>query len=167
MASFTMTHDINCSVEEFWQGFLDPEFNRQLYNQELRFSKYEVVEQKEEGNQVKRTVEAKPPLNMPGPVAKALGEGFGYREIGTLDRSKSTYEWRWVTSALTDKLSVEGTMKVEPAGDQRCKRVVTIRIGAKIFGVGGLIESAAEKNMREGWDASAAFTNRYAASKRG
>ncbi len=167
MASFTMVHDINCSVEEFWQGFLDPDFNRKLYNEELRFSKYEVVEQKEEGDKVRRTVEARPRLDLPGPVAKALGDGFGYREIGTLDRTKSTYDWRWVTSALTEKLSVEGTMKVEPAGEQRCKRVVTINLGAKIFGIGGLVEKAGEKSMREGWDASATFTNRYAAAQRG
>jgi uncharacterized protein DUF2505 len=166
-SSFTMTHDINCSVEEFWQGFLDPDFNHKLYLEELRFPKYEVIEQKEDGDKVARTVEAKPRVNLPGPVAKALGEGFGYREIGTLDRKKNTYEWRWVTSALSDKLSVEGTMRVEPAGDLRCKRVVTIRVGAKIFGIGGLVESAAEKGLREGWDASASFTNRYAASKRG
>ena len=166
MASFTMTHDVACSPEEFWQGFLDPEFNDELYNKELRFPKFQVVEQKEENGKVSRTVDARPYLSLPGPVAKALGDGFGYREIGTLDRAKSTYEWRWVTSALTDKLSVEGTMKIEPAGENRCRRVVTIRIGAKIFGIGGLVENAAEKSMREGWDASAAFTNRYAARKR-
>ena len=36
-------------------------------------------------------------------------------------------------------------------------------IEAKIFGVGGLIESSAEKQLREGWDKSAVFMNKWLA----
>lgn len=166
MTTLNMIHDVDCSPEEFWQGFLDADFNRQLYLETLGFTQYNVVEQKEEGDKVKRTVEAKPRLNMPGPVAKLLGNSFGFREIGTIDRAKNTYEWHWVTSVLSDKLSVRGTMRVEPAGEKRSKRIVNITIEAKIFGVGGMVESSAEKDMRAGWEASASFTNRYAAKKR-
>jgi hypothetical protein len=41
------------------------------------------------------------------------------------------------------------------------RRVAEILIEAKVFAVGGLIESSAEKQLRDGWDKSAVFMNRW------
>jgi hypothetical protein len=62
---------------------------------------------------------------------------------------------------LTDKLRQEGTMHVEPAGEGKVRRIADMIIEAKVFAVGGLLESTAEKQLREGWDQSAAFMNKY------
>jgi hypothetical protein len=41
------------------------------------------------------------------------------------------------------------------------RRIAEMSIEAKIFAVGGLLESTAEKQMRDGWDKSATFMNKY------
>ena len=62
-------------------------------------------------------------------------------------------------SALADKMRNEGVMRIEAIGDNKVRRIADITIEAKIFGVGGLIESTAEKQLREGWGQSAIFMN--------
>jgi hypothetical protein len=64
-------------------------------------------------------------------------------------------------STLADKLFTSGTVRVEPIGTDKVRRIAEMSIEAKIFAVGGLIESTAEKQMRDGWDKSAVFMNRY------
>ena len=57
-----------------------------------------------------------------------------------------------------------GSVRVEAVGDDKVRRVADLFIEAKIFGLGGLIESSAEKQLRDGWDQSAVFMNKYIAS---
>ena len=54
-------------------------------------------------------------------------------------------------------------MRIESVGDKKVRRVTEMTIEAKVFGVGGLIESTVEKQLREGWDNSAQFMNRWIA----
>jgi hypothetical protein len=49
-------------------------------------------------------------------------------------------------------------MKVEPAG-ATSKRTLEFRIEARVPGIGGLVESGFEKNLRTGWSDSTAFLN--------
>ena len=51
--------------------------------------------------------------------------------------------------------------RVEPAGEGKCRRIADISMEAKVFGVGGMLESTTEKNMRQGYDASARFMNQW------
>jgi hypothetical protein len=62
---------------------------------------------------------------------------------------------------MSDKLFTSGTVRVEPIGDSKVRRIAEMSIEAKIFAVGGLIESSAEKQMRDGWDKSANFMNKF------
>ncbi|MEI2620448.1 MAG: DUF2505 family protein [Candidatus Nanopelagicales bacterium] len=68
---------------------------------------------------------------------------------------------------MADKLRQEGTMRIEPIGDSKVRRIAELTMEAKVFGIGGLIESTTEKQLREGWDRSAVFMNRYIQSKKG
>lgn len=70
-------------------------------------------------------------------------------------------------STMADKLRQEGTMRIEPIGDSKVRRIAELTMEAKVFGIGGLIESTTEKQLREGWDRSAVFMNRYIQSKKG
>src|SRR5260370_40423535 len=77
MATFTLTHEINCDEETFWKLFLDKEFNEHLYKEGLGFPEFSVVEQVETDTEIKRKTAAKPKItNMPGPVANLIGDGF-------------------------------------------------------------------------------------------
>jgi len=99
-------------------------------------------------------------MDAPGPVAKLLGDNFGYTEKGTFDKGTKIYKFVITPTSMAEKLKNEGTVRIEAKGD-KCLRVVDVVAEAKIFGVGGMVEKMTEKQTRDGWDRSAAFLNKY------
>jgi hypothetical protein len=167
MGKFTVTHEINCDAETFWKTFFDKGFNEKLYREALGFPRFEIVDQKETDSQITRKVAGTPKMEMPGPVAKLIGPGFSYIEDGTFNKATKLWQWKLTPSSLADKMRNEGSLRIEPVGDKKVRRIAEMIIEAKIFGVGGLIESSAEKQLRQGWDQSAVFMNKYLASAAG
>lgn len=166
MGKFTITHELQCDAATFWKVFFEKTYNERLYREVLGFPSFDILDQKETDKQITRKVGGQPKMNLPGPVAKLFGPGFRYTEDGTFDKARQIWTWRLTPSTLADKLRQEGTMRLEPIGDNKVRRVADMIIEAKIFGVGGLIESTAEKSLREGFDQSAVFTNSYVKQQR-
>ena len=160
MGKFTMTHDLACDPDRFWTLFFDRDFNVKLFAT-LEFPEWHIVEQREEEKEIVRIVRAIPKMEAPAPVAKMLGDRFGYREEGHFDRASKIYKFVIEPSAMKEKLRNEGTVRCEPAGPGKSKRIVDITAEAKVFGIGGLIESSFEKSYRTGWGKSAEFFNRW------
>src|SRR5262249_47704120 len=121
MVKFTLTHEIDCAVETFWKIFFDRPFNEALFREGLSFPRFEIVEQRESDKEIYRKVSGTPKMDAPAPVAKLLGPGFGYVEEGTFDKATRTWSYKITPSALADKLRNEGVMRVEPAGEGRCR----------------------------------------------
>ena len=161
MKKFTLRHEIRCSEERFWQVFFYKEFNSTLFKNELGFPVFEVVEQSESDAEVVRKVRGQPKVNMPKAVMKVLGDGFSYVEEGRLDRKAGVWTWKMTPSTLASKLRNEGSVRVEKIDDNRVTRVTELICEAKVFGIGGLIESSTEKEMRAGWDLSARYMNKW------
>jgi hypothetical protein len=160
MATFTMRHDLECDSERFWKLFFDKDFNEALFKA-LAFPEWKLLDTKETDTQIVRTVKATPKMEAPAAVAKLLGSSFGYDEVGTFDKAKQTLKFVIKPNVMTDKLRNEGTVKIEPRGDGKCTRVVEIVAEAKVFGIGGMIESSFEKSFRSGWQQSADFINKW------
>ncbi len=161
MKTLNLRHEINCSVDHFWKVFFDKEFNSTLFLQELGFPEFEVLKHEESESSIQRTVRGMPKMDMPKPVMKLLGDGFSYEESGTFDRSSGVWKWTMTPARLAGKLRNEGTVTCEAIGDDKCRRIAVIEIEAKIFGVGGLIESSSVKQMTDGWNRSANYMNRW------
>jgi Protein of unknown function (DUF2505) len=161
MGKFTMTHEINCDVDTFWKTFFDKSFNEKLYREHLGFPSFEIVEQNDTEKSITRKVQGTPKMDVPGPVAKLLGSNFSYTEEGSFDKGSKIWHWKMIPSSLAEKMRNEGTVRVEPLGANKIRRIAEVLIEAKIFGVGGLIESSGEKQLRQGWDESATFMNKY------
>ena len=165
MAKFTVTHEINCDVETFWKTFFDKEFNEKLFLTGLGFPEFKVVEQKDGDQTLTRKVAGTPKMDLPGPVAKLLGSNFRFTEDGKWDKSTKVWSFKMTPSTMADKLRQEGTMRIESIGPGKVRRVAELVIEAKVFGIGGLIESSTEKQLRDGWDKSAVFMNQYLAKQ--
>lgn len=163
MGTFRISHDIQCGVDLFWKVFFDKTFNEQMFKTELGFPEYSVLELRETDKEIIRRVSAMPKMNLPGPLSKLFGNGFRYVEEGHFDRQTKIWKWKMTPSTLADKLRQEGTLRVEPVGEHSVRRVAELIIEAKVFGVGGLIESTGEKQLRQGWDESARFLNKWLA----
>jgi Protein of unknown function (DUF2505) len=161
MGKFTVTHTINCNVERFWKTFFDKDFNEGLYRQALGFPDFQITSFVDDETSVTRKVSAQPKMEVPGALQKLIGAGFRYTEEGTMKKAEGVWRWKMTPSTLADKLFTSGTVRAEAAGDNKTRRIAEITIEAKIFGLGGLIESTTEKQMRDGWDKSAVFLNKY------
>jgi len=159
MRKVKIQHTINCDVDTFWEVFFDGEFTDQLYNEALAFKSFELLEQSDSS----RRLRGVPNMSMPKPVMKVLGDSFGYEERGEFDREKSEYNWKIIANVLTNKLRNEGTLRVEAAGDGKCRACDEMQIEAKIFGLGGLIESSTEKEFRDAWAKISRFMNEWVA----
>lgn len=164
MGKFAIQHEIKCDVDTFWRVFFDQEYNKRLYLDGLGFSAYEILEQRETPDTITRKVKGTPKMNVPGPIAKLLGSSFSYVEDGSFDRATRLWKWKVTPSALAEKTRNEGSLRVEPVGADRVRRIAEIFVEAKVFGVGGLIESSLEKQLREGWDASVPFMHKWLGS---
>jgi hypothetical protein len=162
MGKFTLTHEIKCDVDTFWKTFFDKTFNEKLYRERLGFPAFDITEQRETETSIIRKAGGQPKMNVPAPVAKLLGSNFRYTEEGTFDKATKVFRFKTIPSVMSDKIRNEGTVRVEAIGDgKRVRRVTEITVEAKIFGLGGMIESSTEKQMRDGWDASATYMNTY------
>lgn len=162
MKKLTATHVIDCDVETYWKVFFDAEYNKKLYLEGLSFKQFEILEQSE----TKRRMRGVPKMNLPGPVAKLLGDSFGYEEQGSFEKDANTFRWKMLPNTMADKLSTSGFTRVEATSDGKTKRYNEASIEAKVFGVGGLLEGTAEKEVRDSWEKEAVFMNRWVAGQK-
>jgi hypothetical protein len=160
MATFTMRHELDCDCERFWKLFFEKDFNEQLFKA-LEFPEWKLLDTKETDKEIVRTVKATPKMEAPAAVVKLLGSSFGYDEEGRFDKASKTHKFVIKTNVMTEKLRNEGTVKCEPRGEGKSTRVVEIIAEAKVFGLGGMIESSFEKSFRTGWQKSADFINKW------
>jgi hypothetical protein len=160
---FTLRHPLNCTPERHWQLFFDPEWTRELIVDGLGFMSCDVRPVRQEGTIRHREMAVTPKLVIPAAVAKLLGDRLGYTERGAYDETQQKWTYQLVLNVLTDKIRMGGEVTVEPLGADRCTRVSKMWVDVKLFGLGGMVEKAAESNMRDGWDKSAAWINAWLA----
>jgi hypothetical protein len=142
MKTVIATALLPCTPERFWSTFLDERYTRALFLDELHFKELTVLELTDSS----RKIRVVPNVNLPGPLQKLIGDSFAYEEHGTLDRARN--EWSWRMLPRKEIIATRGKVRIEPAGDGQCRRHDEVVVEGKIFGLGGIIESTAEKEVR-------------------
>ena len=167
MAELRVEHVFECNEETFWSKvFFDDEYNRRLFQDLLKFPVWRVAKTEDAGNEVRRTIEASPPIgDLPGPLKAVVGESAGYEERGVFDKSTRRYRVQVVPNRMSDKISVNVEMWTEPLGEKKCKRIAKATATAKIFGVGGMLEKKLLSDLERSYEKSAGFTNAFVAEK--
>lgn len=168
MKQATASVSLSCTPEAFWRLFLSPEYARALYLGELGYRGLEVLETTE----TSRKLRVVPKLNLPGPIASLIGDSFAYEDHGELDRARNLWTWRMVQPAVLapgakprkNVVTTSGTLRIEPVSEGSCRRIDTLNIEAHIFGLGGVIESTAEKEAQAAWVKEFDFLKRRLAS---
>jgi hypothetical protein len=158
MKKVTESFDLDCTPEHFWRVFLDENYSRALYLEQLRFKGFKLLELKD----ASRKLHLSPSLNLPGVIEKLVGDSFAYEEHGSL--AGNTWTWKMVQpSHITKKPMVQtsGTIRIEPAGEGKSRRTDDVTIEAKVFGIGGLIESTVEKELRSSWSKELPFLREW------
>ncbi len=142
MKTITNSAVVPCSAERFWSVFLDEKYTRALLVETLGFREVGVLELTDRS----RKLRVVPKINLPGALQKLVGDSFAYEEHGTLDRGKNEWTWRMVPKK--EIIATRGKTRVEAVGDGQCRRSDEVTIEGRIFGLGGIIESTAEKEVR-------------------
>ncbi|MCU1279734.1 MAG: hypothetical protein JWM53_3280 [bacterium] len=155
MKTVTTTAVLPCTPETFWKVFLDERYTRALFLDELQFKELTVLELTESSRKLRLV----PKLNLPGPLQKLVGDSFAYEEHGTLDRARN--EWTWRMVPRKEIVATRGKVRIEATGDGQCRRFDEVVIEGKIFGLGGVIESTAEKEVRASAAKELAFAVRW------
>jgi hypothetical protein len=165
MKTVTESVVVACAPEDYWKMLFDESYLRTLYLEELKFKGFTVLEMADPT----RKLRLEPKLNVPGVIEKLIGDRFAYEEHGTLDRAKNEWSWRMVQPSQLDPkakpkkdvVSTRGTTRIEPAGDGKTRRTDTVHIEAKVFGIGGIIESSVIKELHASWAKEFAFLDRW------
>jgi hypothetical protein len=162
-----LRHELACSGTTYFEKcILVEEFSRRLYADVLGFPKFELLEQKEDGDRVHRKVRIEPPLTgLAGPVKKVIGDRMSYVEEGTYDRKTGKYTFKVTPSTMPEKVKTVGEIWCEDKGENRCVRVAKITVEVKVMLVGAMIEEKIASDLRKSYDAAAAFTDAYVREK--
>lgn len=158
----TRSMSIPCPPDRLWALFFDERYVRALYLEGLGFDDFRVIEMKEPS----RKTAVKPKLTLPGPVARLIGDSFRYEDHATLDRERGVWSWQMVQPAdVKNKpiVSTRGTIRIVDGGNGTSLRTDTAEVEARVFGVGGLIESSVEKELERSWDKELAFVTKWLA----
>jgi hypothetical protein len=160
-------HTYSCSSDVFWSKiFLDEEYNRRLFLDELHFESWRVLRSETRGNEVHRAIEAVPSVgDLPAPLKKLLSAGAGYEERGVVDLKGHRYRLEVTPRSLASKLTIQGELFTTPAGERSCLRTYVAKVEARVFGVGGMIEERLLSDMERSYAKAAVFTNRWIAER--
>lgn len=167
MKKVHLSHEINCSPETFWKLYFDPTFTEGVVTEAIKVDDFKILKYEENEREIHRITTGKPRLNAPAAIQKVIGNNFSYTEEVRFDRKTQIARSKITLSTFTDKVRNECTLRVEPIGPDRVRRIADAELEVKIFGMGGIMESGMEKQMQEGWTAGAEFTNRWLAAGKG
>jgi hypothetical protein len=153
MKTVTGSKTLPCSAETFWKVFFDENYTRALYLQGLEFTECQILERTENARKMRLSPK------LPAVLQKFVGDSFGYDEHGTLDRARGLWTWKMIPRK--ELVTTRGSMRIEPISDKECRRHDEVVVEAKMFGVGGLIESTTEKEVRSSFEKELAFFTRW------
>ena len=167
MKTSSISAVLPCTPDTFWAAFLDDSYLKALFLDELEYRAFAVIE----SGDTSRKLRIVPKMNLPASVTKLIGDGFAYEEHGSLDRATNKWTWRMVQPANLDSkrkprkdvVTMHGTVRVEPTADGQCRRTDDFSVEARIFGLGGLIESSIEKELRSARAKEYVFLARWVA----
>ena len=165
-STITLRHAFAIDATTFWDAvFFDAEYNRRLYRDALEFPRFDETPPVTEADGSRTRRMAMEPKNDAPAVVQKLAGTLAYVEEGKWDRKDGVYTYTLVTSKLSDKVKMGGTIRAVARGDRAIERVVEAWCEVKIFGVGGVFESFIEKTNRESWEKNATFTRSFIAEK--
>jgi len=160
----TVRHTFNCTPETFWKKiFFDRSYNEAMFLGEMKFPSYELAEQKESPERVERKVRVTPPQKAPEIIRKLIKGTLSYEEVGTWTAQDGLYRFKTITSILTDKISITGVIRAEPAGEGKMVRRAEMEISVNVMLVGGTVEKFLAAELQSNYDVAAVFTNRWIA----
>ena len=153
----TLTYGWDCSPDEFWALYYDPDFTVRLHLESLGSTSAEIVSQEGDvSSGLVRTLSygQRPP--MPGPVRKIFGEEVVTTEVSTFDPRTSTMTFVMTPGTMADKTHIGGSIELANEGGTTVE-TFSLEARVKIFGAGPIVERFIEHMARDMQEKSVAF----------
>ena len=153
----TLTYGWDCSPDEFWALYYDPDFTVRLHLESLGSTSAEIVSQEGDvSSGLVRTLRygQRPP--MPGPVRKIFGEEVVTTEVSTFDPQTSTTTFVMTPGTMADKTHIGGSIALAVEGGTTVE-TFSLEARVKIFGAGPIVERFIEHTARDMQGKSVAF----------
>jgi hypothetical protein len=159
--NFNFGHDFDIDVANYWKIFLSPEFNQDMFLNELKMREYNVLEMKDDGKTMHRVQKLEPANPVPS-FLQSIIKSTGYTEIDDLDWSRNVMKVKIETAMFKDKFSMSGDYAVLPLdGGKRCRREFRGEVKVSVPLVGGKIEKYMMEQIRDSYDVAARCTRRW------
>lgn len=159
-----ISHDFESTEDAFLDLFFNKDEMIRMYREYMHFPEFAIT-QNEEGDRIKRVIVAVPKMELPSAIAKLAGGSVRYTEDGVFDKKTKVFTWKTTPSLMSEKIKNEGVMRVESLGGGKIRRTAEITLEAKVFGIGGVIESTFEKTIKDGWEQATKFFREELAKK--
>lgn len=161
---FEIVNVLRVAPATFWdQLFFDEAYNQSLYAA-LGFVSVRVLSFDRQPTLIRRSLQAEPPIHAPAALKRKLTGKVFYTEEGELDLVNKRWSFRSNSSVLPDKVSIRGTIECSPHAEGALHRV-EIDACVNAWGIGSVIEHLIERNTRESYANTIAFTERWATEK--
>ncbi|HEY1650251.1 MAG TPA: DUF2505 domain-containing protein [Acidimicrobiales bacterium] len=139
----------DCSPQEFWTLYFDPDFTVRMHLEALGSTSAEVVSQEGDlTNGLVRTIRYGQRPNMPGPVRKIFGEEVVTTEVSTFDPAASTSTFTMTPGTMANKTQIEGAIALA-LEDGKTVETFSLDARVKIFGAGPIVERFIEQQARD------------------
>jgi len=138
-------HEIPLSAEAFWEMLHAPRYEAAVA-EAIGLRAYRELERREEPEAIYRRLQVEAELpDALGALLRRVGlDGpLGYLEEQWRSRARREVRWRMTPGAFAGRARIEGVVRVEPRGRDRCVRVLDGVVELRVFGVGGVLERAA------------------------
>lgn len=162
---FKIVDELNVPAKHFWNHLFTTEMEA-VIREGGNLEEYH-AEVTEEPTILHRRVRTVPRLDMPGALKKVVGsDTLGYIEEQKVPKDGTMeYQWESIPDKLADKSYTGGNFKVEPLGEDRCRRTIEGEVKVKIFGVGTLAEKYIVGEMEKTYHAVATAQEKYVKEK--
>jgi hypothetical protein len=159
----TIRHAFDIGEGAFWKEiFFDHALVERMYKEALGCTSVAFLEDTGDTTSGRtRRLAFTQKLDAPAPIRKLFGETTTMEERGQFD--PATHRWRFtmVPDRMADKLRIAGETWLEPAGDGRVERVMSIEYTVSIFGIGGLVEKFMASATEESFEKQVQFTREH------
>ena len=153
----SLTYGWDCSPDQFWALYFDPDFTVRMHLEALGSTSAEVVsEEGDLSSGLVRTLRYGQKPNMPGPVRKIFGEEVSTTEVSTFDPADSRTTFTMTPGTMAAKTHIEGSIALAPEGTGSAE-TFSLEARVKIFGAGPIVERFIEQQAREMQEKSVEF----------
>lgn len=155
-------HDeLKCSAEDYWHLTLDPDFQRELRLDILKYRGFEVRENTDLEREIRRTYFCDPrPSSVPPAFSRLLPDS-SWEERGVFDRENGQYNLSYVTSSMPGRVRLTARISCEPQNGA-IVRFVTSSIEVKLGPLSSWLERSILGDVAKTFREAAALAQKKA-----